>query len=945
MFPIQVRHGIGGRLCKAWDNLRLILSSYNMLYRPLSVLLAFFGMISLARAQVVVNEVSASNYAGFAAPNGQYDDWMELFNTTGAVVDLSGWYLSDSENNNTKWSFPTGATIAANGYLVVFCGGQNTSVGNTHYTNFKLNQTAEEFAVLSDAAGTIISQYQLLDRTQAEHSRGRETNGAGPWRLFTTPTPGAANAGAVQEYAPKPTFSVPSGVQGGAVSVALSAPGAGLTIRYTLNGTVPTAASTLYTGVINVPATTVVRARTFSADPTVPPSAIETNTYFIGTNHTVAILSIAGDQLPDLLGGNQIEPIGSMEYFGPDGQLRAEASGDFNEHGNDSWAYPQRGLDYVSRDQFGDNDALHYPIFRTKNRDSFQRLIIKAAASDNYPFEGGGAHIRDAYVQALSQVNDLRLDERSYEPCVLYMNGQYWGVYEIREKVDDADFTEEYYDQPEDQLYFLKTWGGTWQEYGGAPAQNEWDALVAYVAASDMGDAAAFAYVDGLFNWKSLVDYVVLNSQVVCSDWLNWNTAWWRGLNPDGDGRRWRYALWDMDATFGHYVNFTGIADQSAAADPCNVEDLPDPGGQGHIPILTKLIAENPMVRDYYVNRYIDLNNTAFECNAMLALLDSLVANIAPEMTAHIARWGGSMAEWEANVETMRTFISTRCVTITEGLVDCYEVVGPFDVTFNVDPPLSGQIQINSITPDTYPFSGQYYGGINTTLAPLPEDGWIFSHWEVFSTNNILPSTTDSLVRVDILSADSIVAHFVPPTRYDVVLDVEPRKGARIIFDGVTYTSFPATASVAEAVDVPFSVDPELYYDFLYWTVKNNLFTPADSSQTSLTAQFLSTDTIIAYLKPQEYAFYAPNSFTPNGDGINDLFQPFGRAVDLKSYDLQIFDRWGQTIFGASDPAIGWDGTIAGSVAMDGVYVYRAYAVDAIKGDIYELFGHVTLFR
>ena len=75
-------------------------------------------------------------------------------------------------------------------------------------------------------------------------------------------------------------------------------------------------------------------------------------------------------------------------------------------------------------------------IFRTKERDNYQRLIIKSAANDNYTFayKNSGAHIRDAYVQSLSQIADLRIDERSYEPCVLFLNGEYWGLYEIREK-------------------------------------------------------------------------------------------------------------------------------------------------------------------------------------------------------------------------------------------------------------------------------------------------------------------------------------------------------------------------------------------------------------------------------------------------------------------------------------------------------------------------------
>ncbi|HRO99603.1 MAG TPA: CotH kinase family protein, partial [Flavobacteriales bacterium] len=743
----------------------------------------------------------------------------------------------------------------------------------------------------------------------------------------------------------KPTLNPGAGFYGGAQNVTITGP-AGATIRYTTDGSEPTATSTVYAGPIAVNATTVIRAACFGGAGN-QPSFVETNTYFINANHTVAVLSISGDQVDELLGGNGgIEPLGCFEYFGEDGQLRDEAVGEFNEHGQDSWAYDQRGFDYVARDQTGYNDAINYPIFRTKDRDEYQRLIIKAAAGDNFNFgPGQPAHIRDAYVQALSQTGELRLDERSYEPAVLYVNGQYWGVYDMREKVDDHDYTRYYYDQDEFNIQMLKTWGGTWSEYGGAQAQTDWDALRNYIMSNNMGDPAAFANVDVQYNWKSLVDYFCLNSYTVCADWLNWNTGWWRGLDPNGEHKKWGYILWDMDATFGHYTNFTGIPNQTATADPCDAEQLPNPGGQGHTLILEKLIAENPMVHDYYVNRYIDLGNSLFKCDHMIPFLDSLVALIAPEMPGQIARWGGSMAEWEANVQVMRNFIEQRCVAIEEGMVDCYELEGPFDVVYNVDPPLSGSIVINSIQPQTYPWSGTFYGGINTTLAPVPADGFVFSHWEVFSTNAVLPTLTDSLVTIDFLSADSVVAHFVPPIRYDVVLDVMPKsEAATITFEGTTYTTFPVLVTAPEGVDVDITVNPALYYDFLHWTVKNNPFIP-DSTAGTITAQFYTTDTIVAWLEPQQYAFYAPNSFTPNGDGINDVFVPVSNVVQLETYEFDVFDRWGAVVYSSRKPNEGWDGTSAGEALPTGVYVFRARAVDAVTKDQHELFGHVTLFR
>ncbi len=113
-------------------------------------------------------------------------------------------------------------------------------------------------------------------------------------------------------------------------------------------------------------------------------------------------------------------------------------------------------------------------------------------------------------------------------------------------------------------MTILKTWGQTWSELPkvGPPADPiDYGELECnrelYVRSNPMSDQANYNYAKGIFNTGSIIDYFLLNSYVVASDWLNWNTAWWRGLNPNGDKKKWRYALWDMDATFDHYINYS----------------------------------------------------------------------------------------------------------------------------------------------------------------------------------------------------------------------------------------------------------------------------------------------------------------------------------------------------------------------------------------------------
>ena len=275
-----------------------------MTHKLLCIAFATVGLAVHSNAQVVINELSAANWSGPTDSFGEREDWIELYNTTGAVVDISGWYLSDSQTNNTKYQIPPGTTIGANGRLMVWCSNRNTFAGGSPHPNFKLTQSQGDRAVLSDASANIVDNFLFSEPTQTDHSWGRTTDGAATWSLFQTPTPNAANAGGGPYYATKPTMSVDAGYHAGAVNVALSSPDAGATIRYTTDGSEPTAASTAYAAPINIAATTVRRARAFSSTSGVAPSFIETNTYLIGVSHGVAILSCAGDDAVTLLHGN-----------------------------------------------------------------------------------------------------------------------------------------------------------------------------------------------------------------------------------------------------------------------------------------------------------------------------------------------------------------------------------------------------------------------------------------------------------------------------------------------------------------------------------------------------------------------------------------------------------------------------------------------------------------
>src|ERR1041385_4077672 len=394
------------------------------LFTRIFILCVTFFSAPAAHAQLVINEYTAANTTGTDVDNfGAYEDWVELYNGSSSAINLTGYYLSDDIAVPNKYQFPSG-TINSHSWFKVICSGQNVVMTGFYHTNFTLTQCKPEKIILSDPSGLILDSL-TMKRNQVDNTWGRTTDGANTWSVFLTGTFGTSNNAATpyQPYATKPTFNLAPGYYSGSQTLSITTPDPNITIHYTTTGFDPTTSDPVYSGPITISTTDVVRATCFSSTPTIPQSFTESNSYFIGVAvHTIATLSIYGDQLAALMAGSYSDPVTSLEYFDPSGVCRTEVEGTSNKHGNDSWAYAQRGIDFLSTDQFGYGYELKWKLFKASPRTGFRKIIIKAAANDNYPFEAGSAHIRDAYCHTLSQQGNLHLDERSYEPCEMYVN-------------------------------------------------------------------------------------------------------------------------------------------------------------------------------------------------------------------------------------------------------------------------------------------------------------------------------------------------------------------------------------------------------------------------------------------------------------------------------------------------------------------------------------------
>ena len=987
----------------------------------LIVVISLF-VVCAANAQVHINEYSASNLTSFYDNFAKTEDWIELYNTSDAPVDISGWHLSDKESKPEKWKIPNGTVIPANGFLVFLCSGRDGFIRDQYHTNFKLAQTTgKDIVLLSNANGNVIEQFPL-DLTLVEHSHCRTTDGSNEWKICTAPTYGISNNNSPQvlAYTQTPSMSLEAGFYTGSQTVSITNHEPNSVIRYTLDGTNPTVNSPEYTEPLTLDTTQVVKAQAFSNDSDILPGKMEFNTYLIDEDFSLAVYSVAADDVIELAGGQgELIPIGSIEYFNTKKERQAKSFGSLNRHGQDSWILPHRSLDWISRDEMGYSKALYAPLFSYSERDEYQRFMFRNSGDDNYPAiddeaHEGSTHIRDEFVQSLSLEGGMNLDQRAVERVVLFLNGQYWGVYGMREKAVDHDFTGEYYDQGKYEIQYLSTWATTEVEYGGLKALEDWENLRDFILENDMGVSENYQIADDSIKLLSLIDYFVINQNVVASDWLNYNTGWWRGLNPDGDHKKWGYILWDLDATFDYYINYTGIPNTDADALPCDLneisiamdeffsgdfgggpgdpadcssiidgsspypatdeffirtiqadpfccnewdencqatydnlangggngiedpencptilngsspypatdtlfvqtieedayccetdwdetcqaiydnlangggsgiedpencptilngsspypatdtlfiqtieqdgfccendwdevcqsiydslanggtgeiapEDCPsilngsspygadDPiflqvidffptccsgewgtecqdaydflsgGGPGevdttglsgitgnvgsHEKLFLKLLEESDDFKQLYYSRYADLMNTVFSCENMNTLLERMIATIKPEMPRQIERWGGTMEEWETNLDDLRAFINQRCEFLDDAAMNCYsELSGTHNITLLTEPDGIGEIDFNTLDIEEFPWTGDYFGGMENKIKAKVFDefdvDYEFSHWVSTSNNLITPSVNDRKAHISLSQTDSLIAVF-----------------------------------------------------------------------------------------------------------------------------------------------------------------------------------------
>ena len=642
------------------------------------------------------------------------------------------------------------------------------------HTDFNLNSTGQ-ILTLTDSSGVVVDQH-TVGPMQINNTYGRRPDGANNWYYFDTPTPDTSNntSAFYIDYASQPYFTLPAGFYTGNQLAGMTA--ANGTIRYTTDGKDPDQSSPAYSSPIIIDSTRAVRARTYSSNPLYLPSPVITNTYFINENISLPVVSLVSDpyNLFDYNYGIYVygpgadmsaipfqganfwkgwERPANIEYFDQRGTQGFETTAGISIQGNYSKAWPQRGFTVKAKENYN-GTKINYPLFPDKqNISSYKSFNIRNAGSD-----WNTTHMRDRFNQKNAQ-KSTSLDIMDGRPCVLFINGKYWGVYELREK-QDKDYIESNSGVSGSKIDFLE-FDGNIIEGGNAGFLS----MVNFIGNNSMSDSTNYTNVKTMLDIENFCDYFITETYLINIDWLGTytnNIKFWRPNDPPG---KWRYMFWDTDITLGFAQSWW------AGADTTNMlrVAINPPTSNPHSVMLRSLL-NNTEFKNYFVDRYADLMNTIFLPNKMDVNAYAMRDEMAPEMARHFTKWGyqspapnaigrsNDVPSWEANIDTMLQFAGSRIGIARDQIENQFSLVKQVNVTLDVQPAGAGKIKISTITPESLPWTGVYYDGVPVTITVTANPGYKFKYWQ--SPLLVPTPNSNNSIRLNVSTDDTFTAYF-----------------------------------------------------------------------------------------------------------------------------------------------------------------------------------------
>lgn len=698
---------------------------------------------TLSYPRILINEVEAAAWNGAKDSDGDAKDWVELYNPTPAAVDLGSWGLSNKAESAFRWVFPAGQKIPANGYLVVWLSKKDRAVaGRQLHASFNLDNGADSLYLTvpnGTAAGQLVDSASPAFVKQ-DQSWCRTPNGqaSAPFVVCTKQTPGAANSGTVAATTTATPIITPRGGVFTAGQTATITGTEGAQIRYTLDGSEPTTASTLYTGPIPITTSRSLRATAFG--PGALPSLPATESYVIDSAATtkyadqrVVMVSMTPAELnayksktKDVLFATPIdvrERDGAVIFRG---EVESKVGGQLGS----LWTQAHVPLNIKLREARGVK-SFKYDLF--PNKPTGQEITgFRLRNSGNDWYE---ARLRDSFAQSLMAGSNTLWSD--YSPTVLFINGQYSGLMDMRQ-VEDETLVESSTGTSKDAVEFLSDGVA---DSGGTAAESAYAKLNMHFLGTDMSKPANYAQARKTVDVENIAVVTAAYGWSAIFDWPWRNMNIWRSSATDN---LWRYQIHDLDITQDlKPTSAFYVVDTRSYVDMTDRVYLPNNW------VFASLM-KNPEFKQLYLNAVADQLNYTFEPKRANAQLDTMVAQVKPYIPAFRADQPqlGSAASWETkDIARLRSFVDTRGAYVDAQHQRKYKLSARVPMTFGVNDVTGGSIKVNTLplatvlTAASPSWSGSYYPQVPVTVTAQPVPGYRFVRWEGASTATTLTTT------------------------------------------------------------------------------------------------------------------------------------------------------------------------------------------------------------
>jgi hypothetical protein len=614
-----------------------------------------------------------------------------------------------------------------------------------------------------------------------------------------------------------------SGVYSADITLTISHDTPGVTIFYTLNGNEPTPSDFIYSDPItlknrtgdpnsysNIPTNpsltypigtyttnrandrgwlppysevykiNVIRYRAFK--PGFAPSEIVTQTFMIdplgADRYGFPILSLVVDSTdlfsaesgiyvygnhPD---GNYTnkgvawERVANFELFDESGLLVLDRKVRTRMHGGGTRSSAKKNFRI-----YGENDTesnFNYPFFENYALDQYKRILLRAGGHSPTCFP------RDDLANMLTE--GLSVAQQHVKHIVLFINGEYWGIHTIKERVDNY-FIQNYFGVDDNDITILD------QEFdiqggGHQVDSDEMASLEQFIINNDMSLDENYQYVLEKIDVDNYVDYMCSEIFLSNSDWVYSNVVSWRKTGPFDPSKpaphdgKFRWVFYDFDGAFGgdcdhayYTVNTLGAATIAS-------------GTFASYTRFFRGLLENLTFRKKFINRMCDLLNSQYRSNRVNEKITEIYDILTPSMLENVERWRypsnattlytrqfetPSLAKWNLIFYELHIFANQRQRKVRDHMMTKWGYPDSSLVTINVNDPSMGMVQVNSIlinenlaavSPTVYPWNGYYMNTIEVPIRAIPKPGYRFVEWQEsgITLENILWNpTADSL--------------------------------------------------------------------------------------------------------------------------------------------------------------------------------------------------------